>query len=71
MTETAGESTCPICGRHWTVTPLDDCMMPACGHYGFDTSAANPNRPCEDCGIIHAYTCKGETPPKYKVTIGG
>lgn len=51
------ESTCPICKRHWTVTIADDCMLPACGHYGHDTSAANPDRPCESCGLHHAWNC--------------
>jgi hypothetical protein len=49
----AGESTCPICNRHWLVTPNDDCLLPACGCFGGDTSAANPARPCEACGLKH------------------
>ncbi len=53
----AGESTCPICGRRWLVTPLDDCLLPFCGCYGDDTSAANPDRPCESCGLAHLYIC--------------
>lgn len=56
-TPTAGESTCPMCGRAWTVTPFADCFMPACGCYGDDASAANPNRPCESCGLSHAWKC--------------
>lgn len=28
--------------------------MPACGCFGSDSSAANPVRPCEPCGLIHA-----------------
>lgn len=55
--ENAGTSTCPLCGKEWLVTRVEDCMMPACGHYGFDASAANPNRPCEPCGIRHAWSC--------------
>lgn len=53
----AGASTCPICQREWTVTPWDDCLVPACGCYGDDTSAANPARPCEPCGMNHAWAC--------------
>lgn len=52
-----GKSACPICSREWTVTPLDDCLLPICGCYGSDTSADNPYRPCQDCGIKHAETC--------------
>lgn len=65
----AGESTCPICGRVWTVTPLDDCLMPSCGCFGSDTSADNPARPCESCGIAHVYAHRGEEPPEQLVTI--
>ena len=54
----AGMSTCPDCGKHWLVTPRNDCMMPACGCYGFDATEANPTRPCETCGIRHAWTCE-------------
>ena len=54
----AGISTCPICGKQWLVTLYEDCMLPACGCYGDDTSENNPNRPCEICGIQHALTCK-------------
>ena len=54
----AGTSTCPVCGRMWLVTPLDDCMLPACGCYGHDTSAANPARICEPCGLRHAFNCE-------------
>lgn len=53
----AGMSTCPLCLREWLVTPWSDCMLPACGCFGSDTSAANPSRPCEPCGITHAWTC--------------
>ena len=53
----AGRSTCPICGKHWLVTPEQDCLMPYCGCYGLDHSEANPNRPCEPCGLIHIATC--------------
>jgi hypothetical protein len=56
---TAGESTCPLCGRTWTVTPLDDCFVPACGHYGTDVSPANKERPCEPCGMAHMRECEG------------
>lgn len=55
---TAGESTCPVCSRTWTVTPFADCFMPACGCFGFDSSEANPNRPCESCGMSHAWKCE-------------
>lgn len=54
----AGESTCPMCGRIWTVTPRADCLMPACGCYGHDASHRNPARPCQSCGINHAFTCE-------------
>jgi len=53
----AGYSTCPICNRDWHVKLFDDCLLPACGCYGDDTSANNPNRPCESCGIRHAMNC--------------
>ena len=53
----AGYSTCPICMRYWEVVMFDDCCLPACGCYGNDTSANNPLRPCESCGIIHALDC--------------
>jgi hypothetical protein len=52
-----GESTCPMCGRIWIVTPQDDCFLPGCYCYGTDTSEANPNRPCEQCGLAHAMVC--------------
>lgn len=52
--QSAGFSTCPVCTRTWEVTPHDDCMMPACGCFGTDASAANPARPCEGCGLRHA-----------------
>lgn len=52
-----GWSTCPMCQRRWLVTMYEDCMMPACGCYGHDTSEKNPNRPCESCGINHALNC--------------
>jgi hypothetical protein len=57
MTEVvhAGTSTCPICNRTWLVTPFDDCLLPDCGCYGFDTSPTNHTRPCEACGITHAF----------------
>ena len=54
---TAGTSTCPGCGVTWTVTPARDCMLPACGCYGHDTGPSNPARPCEACGLGHAFTC--------------
>jgi hypothetical protein len=50
----AGESTCPMCRVTWLVTPQTDCLVPACGCFGTDTSASNPNRPCEPCGLAHA-----------------
>ena len=53
----AGISTCPICHKTWIVTIMRDCMLPACGCFGEDTSDNNPNRPCEHCGIQHAMTC--------------
>jgi hypothetical protein len=62
MSLNAGQSTCPICHKTWLVTPYADCMLPACGCYGDDTSANNPNRPCESCGIAHALSgCMGLT----------
>lgn len=54
---TAGESTCPVCSMTWTVTPARDCLMPSCGCFGDDFSAANPARPCESCGVSHALRC--------------
>lgn len=54
---TAGVSTCPICQLTWTVTILRDCLLPACGCYGSDTSPGNPYRPCHDCGLDHALSC--------------
>jgi len=54
----AGWSTCPICGKHWLVTVAEDCLLPACGCYGEDTSENNPDRPCESCGLQHALNCK-------------
>ena len=63
MSLNAGQSTCPICHKTWLVTPYADCMLPACGCYGDDTSASNPNRPCEACGMAHAFSgCTGLTP---------
>ena len=57
VTATAGESTCPVCSRTWTVTPLDDCMLPACGCFGDDTTADNPHRICHSCGLGHVLRC--------------
>lgn len=54
----AGRSICPVCARSWTVTPLDDCLMPACGCYGHDASHRNPARPCHTCGLAHALGCE-------------
>jgi hypothetical protein len=54
---TAGESICPICSVFWIVTPMRDCLMPACGCFGHDFSEANLSRPCEPCGIQHALNC--------------
>ena len=54
----AGISTCPICKRKWLVTPFDDCLMPNCGCFGFDTGPDNPNRLCENCGLLHSFNCK-------------
>lgn len=51
----AGLSQCPICGRRWVVTPADDCLVPACGHYGDDPLTGD--RPCEECGLAHALAC--------------
>jgi len=53
----AGISNCPICERSWLVTPLDDCLLPACGCFGWDTTSANPFRPCETCGHQHWANC--------------
>lgn len=58
MEKNSGYSTCPICEKHWLVTPLRDCCLPACGCYGEDTSENNPARPCEHCGIYHAMNCE-------------
>lgn len=49
--------------------------MPACGHYGSDPSSENPARPCNSCGIIHAWRCEalGNDPnrplPKWMVAV--
>lgn len=53
----AGWSTCPICKRTWWVTPLDDCLVPACGHYGDSTDASRTDRSCHSCGLAHAWKC--------------
>jgi hypothetical protein len=53
-----GVSVCPICGRQWHVSPVDDCMVPACGCFGHDVFATNPYRPCEYCGVTHARECE-------------
>lgn len=56
----AGQSTCPLCKRTWTVTVTDDCFVPACGCYGAWETAArkdNPSRPCTPCGMSHAREC--------------
>ena len=50
----AGMSTCPVCERSWLVTPANDCLLPACGCFGSDTSEKNPRRPCEACGLKHS-----------------
>lgn len=52
-----GDSTCPICAIQWTVTVGRDCLIPACGCYGYDPGPDNPARPCEPCGINHALAC--------------
>lgn len=52
----AGFSVCPVCSRHWLVTPADDCLLPACGCFGHDPS--HGDRPCEACGLAHALTCE-------------
>jgi len=59
----AGMSKCPVCEREWLVTPFDDCMLPACGCFGTDTSSGNPNRICHNCGMAHARTCNIESNP--------
>lgn len=75
LAQTAGVSTCPLCQRTWLVTPEDDCMMPACGEFGFDSSADNTHRPCNACGVKHAWRCEklGNDPnrplPEWLVTI--
>jgi len=51
----AGWSTCPLCEKHWLVTPREDCLVPACGCYGDDASQGD--RPCEPCGLNHAWSC--------------
>lgn len=53
----AGMSTCPLCQRRWLVTPAADCLLPACGCFGTDTTASNPHRPCHSCGLSHALAC--------------
>jgi len=55
----AGLSTCPICGRSWRVTPLDDCLVPDCGCYGDETERGD--RPCEPCGLAHIESCRSAT----------
>lgn len=54
----AGMSTCPICHSTWLVTPARDCLVPACGCFGHDVSAANPSRPHYGCGLTHAMRCE-------------
>lgn len=55
----AGWSKCPICGRHWEVTPMDDCFVPNCRHYeGQSAGRTNPKRPCFSCGLKHALECR-------------
>jgi hypothetical protein len=49
------ERECPICGRVWTMTFYDDCLVPACGCYGDSTEAYRV--PCEPCGMAHALQC--------------
>jgi hypothetical protein len=51
----AGWSTCPLCGKRWLVTPLEDCMVPDCGCFGNDTMKGD--RPCERCGFMHGISC--------------
>ena len=58
MTPNKGMSTCPICRKTWLVTPREDCLLPACGCYGNDTEATNQSRPCENCGMAHAFSCR-------------
>lgn len=53
----AGWSTCPECGTRWLVTPLRDCLLPACGCFGSDTGPTNPGRPCHSCGMSHVLAC--------------
>lgn len=53
----AGWSTCPVCDKRWLVTPQMDCLIPACGCFGHDTSEKNNLRPCEPCGMAHAHDC--------------
>jgi hypothetical protein len=54
---TYGHSTCPVCAISWPVTAYADCVLPACGCFGQDGSAANPSRPCLTCGSKHARSC--------------
>jgi hypothetical protein len=49
------KNECPSCGRVWTITRWDDCMVPACGCYGDDPWSGRA--PCESCGLSHAWTC--------------
>ena len=55
----AGCSTCPVCKKKWLVTVFEDCIIPACGCFGSmdNTGPENPNRPCEACGLAHAFSC--------------
>lgn len=55
MVLNAGTSICPVCLRHWLVSPLDDCMLPTCGCFGKDVGASNGARPCERCGMWHGF----------------
>ena len=48
------EMECPICGRVWTPTMFDDCLLPACGCFG---SELDRQTPCEPCGLAHAWNC--------------
>lgn len=48
---------CPICGREWIISMFDDFLLPACGCFGDNARDGIPNKPCQTCGLNHAYNC--------------
>jgi hypothetical protein len=52
--ESAGECTCPVCDRTWTVTPYDDFSLPECGCFAGQPEGKSP---CKTCGEQHMAAC--------------